>query len=73
MTDAQLQELKADLKTIKTQQQDIANRLIALEINRESDRKELDSFKGGVSRGLWMIGGGFIVAFVGWITRGGLV
>lgn len=34
--------------------------------------EKLDNFNSGVNRGLWLVGGGFIVAFVSWVTGGGL-
>ena len=34
--------------------------------------QELDKLNSGIGRGLWIIGGGFIAAFVGWIVSGGL-
>ena len=35
-------------------------------------QEKLDSLSGGVSRGLWIIGGGFIAAIVSWVIKGGL-
>ena len=35
-------------------------------------QEKLDSLSGGINRGLWIIGGGFIAATVSWITKGGL-
>lgn len=35
--------------------------------------KNLSTLNGGISRGLWIIGGGFIAATVSWIISGGLV
>lgn len=34
--------------------------------------QKLDGFSSSINRGLWIIGGGFIAAFVAWIVRGGL-
>jgi uncharacterized coiled-coil protein SlyX len=34
---------------------------------------KLDNFSSGINRGLWIIGGGFISAFITWIVGGGLV
>jgi hypothetical protein len=33
---------------------------------------KLDNFSSGINRGLWIIGGGFITAFITWIVGGGL-
>jgi len=33
---------------------------------------KLDNFSSGINRGLWIIGGGFISAFITWIVGGGL-
>jgi len=33
---------------------------------------KLSSLSGGVSRGLWILGGGFIAAFVSFVVKGGI-
>ena len=35
--------------------------------------QEIDKLNSGIGRGLWLIGGGFIAAFVAWIVNGGLI
>ena len=35
--------------------------------------QEIDKLSSGIGRGLWLIGGGFIAAFVAWIVNGGLI
>lgn len=34
--------------------------------------KDLANLRGGINRGLWIIGGGFLAGFVSWIIRGGM-
>ena len=38
----------------------------------ENQNKEITSLKGGISRGLWIIGGGFLTSLITWIATGGL-
>lgn len=63
MSDLQLEqrlrELEKDFAVLKSQY--------------ETQSKELNNLKGGVSRGLWIIGGGFITAAVSWIVAGGFM
>ncbi len=35
-------------------------------------KEKLDNLNGGINRGLWIIGGGFMAATVSWVTKGGL-
>ena len=35
-------------------------------------KDKVDNLSGGIGRGLWLIGGGFISAFVAWVIAGGL-
>lgn len=35
-------------------------------------KKTLDNYGSSISRGLWIVGGGFIMAIVSWISQGGL-
>lgn len=46
---------------------------LALERQKvESLQKKVDNLSSGIGRGLWILGGGFISAFVLWITNGGM-
>jgi len=49
---------------------ELENALLAQEVKQI--HSELDSVKGGIGRGLWILGGGFLASLVGWITTGGL-
>jgi hypothetical protein len=46
------------------------NALLAQEVRQLHEK--IDSVTGGVGRGLWILGGGFIASFVAWIVAGGL-
>jgi hypothetical protein len=50
---------------------ELENALLAQEVKQI--HSELDSVKGGIGRGLWILGGGFLASIVGWITAGGIV
>lgn len=46
---------------------------LALERQKvESLQKKVDNLSTGIGRGLWILGGGFISAFVLWVTNGGM-
>lgn len=49
---------------------ELNNALLAQEVAQL--HQDIDTLNSGVGRGLWIIGGGFIAAFVGWIVSGGL-
>lgn len=34
--------------------------------------RKVDTLNSGIGRGLWILGGGFIAAFVAWVIDGGL-
>tara|TARA_R110000744_G_scaffold376347_1_gene490540 strand:+ start:728 stop:922 length:195 start_codon:yes stop_codon:yes gene_type:complete len=46
------------------------NALLTQEVRQLHEK--IDSITGGVGRGLWILGGGFIASFVAWIVSGGL-
>jgi hypothetical protein len=50
---------------------ELENALLAQEVKQI--HSELDNVKGGIGRGLWILGGGFLTSIVVWITTGGLV
>ena len=50
---------------------ELENALLAQEVKQL--HSEVDNLKGGIGRGLWILGGGFLASIVGWITTGGLV
>ena len=58
----------------------VAERLRAIELQNAlltqevaQLHQEIDKLNSGIGRGLWLIGGGFIAAFVAWIVNGGLI
>ena len=53
------------LRTIELQ-----NALLTQEVAQL--HQEIDKLNSGIGRGLWLIGGGFIAAFVAWVVNGGL-
>lgn len=42
-----------------------------LQQKSDSFERDLRELKGGINRGLWILGGGFITAMVTWIINGG--
>jgi hypothetical protein len=49
---------------------ELENALLAQEVKQL--HSELNNLKGGIGRGLWILGGGFIASVVSWVSRGGL-
>tara|TARA_R110000823_G_C15614897_1_gene466916 strand:- start:318 stop:512 length:195 start_codon:yes stop_codon:yes gene_type:complete len=59
---------------------ELASRLRLLEVENAILRQQVlqlidkvDNLNGGISRGLWILGGGFIMAFGTWIMNGGFL
>ena len=59
---------------------DLANRLRLLELENALLRQQVqqlvdkvDNLHSGIGRGLWILGGGFIMAFGTWLIGGGLI
>lgn len=57
-----------DLERIQKLEIEVA--LLKQELETEKSRNE--NMRGGVNRGLWIVGGGFISSFVYWIVSGGM-
>jgi hypothetical protein len=59
---------------------ELASRLRLLEVENAILRQQVlqlidkvDNLSGGIGRGLWILGGGFIMAFGTWIMNGGFL
>ena len=79
MMEDEIKALKAilDQRQTKIDEHDkeiaeLRTQIAVLVIKQEALIQKLDGFSSGINRGLWIIGGGFIAAFVAWIVRGGL-
>lgn len=53
-----IRRLETQLAVLQTQQKEILGKL--------------NNLSGGINRGLWILGGGFITAFVAWVIGGGM-
>lgn len=51
---------------------ELETELAVLRANTDKQEEEIKGLKGGISRGLWIIGGGFMTAFISWVMAGGL-
>lgn len=51
--------LETQIAVMQSQQKDILSKL--------------NNLSGGINRGLWILGGGFIAAFVTWVVNGGFL
>jgi len=61
-------------------EEQVAERLRNLELDNavlheqvKNMETKINSLSSGVSRVLWVLGGGFIASFVAWVVNGGLV
>jgi hypothetical protein len=59
---------------------ELASRLRLLEVENALLRQQVlqliakvDNLSGGIGRGLWILGGGFIMAFGTWVMNGGFI
>ena len=59
-------ELGARLRTLETE-----NALLRQQVLQLVDK--VDNLNSGIGRGLWILGGGFIMAFGTWLIGGGLI
>ena len=49
----------------------IETEVALLKAENDTQRRRIENLSGGISRGLWLLGGGFIAAFVSWVVAGG--
>lgn len=47
-------------------------KLALLEERNKNLESKLSNLQGGINRGLWILGGGFIAAFATWVMNGGM-
>ncbi len=61
-----------DVEAIRDEVISMDKRLALLEQKVDQIDKNVTNINDNLSKILWIIGGGFIMAFVGWILKGGL-
>jgi len=61
-----------DAEAIQKEIAEMDKRLALLEQKMDQIDKNVSSINDNLSRILWIIGGGFIMAFVAWVLKGGL-
>lgn len=59
-----------DLYSIRDTMVEIAKTQAIIETRLANVEATVSKFSGGINRGLWLIGGGFITAFVAWVADG---
>ena len=52
---------------------DLEKTVAVLQANNTTLGDKLNNLSGGINRGLWMIGGGFISVLVTWLMTGGFI
>jgi hypothetical protein len=50
---------------------DLEKTVAVLQENNKTLGDKLNNLSGGINRGLWMLGGGFISVVVAWVMSGG--
>lgn len=50
---------------------ELQNALLTQEVRQL--HTEVDKLSGGIGRGLWILGGGFLASAVAWVINGGLM
>ncbi len=61
-----------DVEAIRDEVISMDKRLALLEQKVDQIDKNVTNINDNLSKILWIIGGGFIMAFVGWVLKGGL-
>jgi hypothetical protein len=61
-----------DVEAIRDEVISMDKRLALLEQKVDQIDKNVTCINNNLSKILWIIGGGFIMAFVGWVLKGGL-
>jgi L-arabinose isomerase len=61
-----------DVEAIREEVISMDKRLALLEQKVDQIDKNVNSINSNLSKILWIIGGGFLVAAVGWVLKGGL-
>lgn len=62
----------SDEQDLQLRVRSLEGKVILLQEKVENLENKVESLNSGISRGLWIIGGGFLAAIVTWITRGGI-
>lgn len=52
---------------------ELEQKVALIEAENRNLKEKLDNLSGGINRGLWIIGGGFVMSMVSWIVGGGFV
>lgn len=61
-----------DVEAIRDEVIHLDKRLALLEQKVDQIDKNVTSINNSLSKILWIVGGGFLMAFVGWVIKGGL-
>lgn len=46
--------------------------LVKISAKQDAIAEKVDKYSSGINRALWILGGGFMAAFITWVTGGGL-
>ena len=65
-------DLEKKVKELEGFYRDLDRSYALLQQRNDTLEKEVANLRGGISRGLWILGGGFIAGFASWIMSGGL-
>ena len=68
-----LTAVETKVSELETGQTDLEKRMIEISLDLKYLRAAQDSLNSNLNKFLWVVGGGFLAAIVGFVVRGGLI
>lgn len=67
-----VEELERKVESEQERIRKLETQLAVMESQQKDILSKITNLSGGINRGLWILGGGFITAAVAWVVNGGL-
>lgn len=71
--ESRLAAVETKVSDLETGQTDLEKRMIEISLDLKYLRAAQDSLNSNLNKFLWVVGGGFLAAIVGFVVRGGLI
>lgn len=71
--ESRLTVIETKVSELETGQTDLEKRMIEISLDLKYLRAAQDSLNSNLNKFLWVVGGGFLAAIVGFVVRGGLI
>jgi exonuclease VII small subunit len=71
--ESRLTAVETKVSELETGQTDLEKRMIEISLDLKYLRAAQDSLSSNLNKFLWVVGGGFLAAVVGFVVRGGLI